>query len=500
MRTIVQTGIVAGITSLSLAFPVAADISAIEARNEIVGFYESFGYTVDIGSEKISDGALLLDDVSIQINIPDGKGQIAVAYDWVKMMETGGAVDITFPATIEITGNVDDDGKKTDFAAHIDATNMAINLSGSMDNLRIETNMDIGQAVLDRMTVDEKDIPLTAQINFGKTTADYTIVKADSDRRQMNGTASIASLGVVADAKEPDGDGFFNFNVLIADLTYGFTADIPKVDNPDDLMKAGLAGSGQMSYGNGSAEINFADKGDSFSMTSSAVNGRLDVGLTPDLITYDVGGSGVEMMLSSSDIPLPSVEMAYDDAEVAFKMPLSPGQEPKPFAAKVALRGVTVGESLWALIDSGKVLPRDPATVVVDLSGTAMVLANLMDPETLADMKGPPMLPVSLNLNELTASIAGALLNGSGEVKFNFQNPNTINGIPAPAGEVNLSLKGGFGLLDKLVSLGLVPEDAATGLRAMLGAFAKPVGDDQFESKIEVSEDGSIKANGQRIK
>ena len=150
MRTIVQTGIVAGITSLSLAFPVAADISAIEARNEIVGFYESFGYTVDIGSEKISDGALLLDDVSIQVDIPDGKGQIVIAYDWVKMTETGGAVDITFPDTIEITGNVDDEGKEAVFAAHIDATNMAINLSGSMDNLRIRTNIyiNIAEAVL----------------------------------------------------------------------------------------------------------------------------------------------------------------------------------------------------------------------------------------------------------------------------------------------------------------------------------------------------------------
>ena len=152
------------------------------------------------------------------------------------------------------------------------------------------------------------------------------------------------------------------------------------------------------------------------------------------------------------------------------------------------------------MVDPGKSLSRDPATIVIDLVGKVMLLTDLSNPENLKHLKGPPAIPVSVDLNELTAIFAGAVLNGSGAVRFNMENTESFGGMPQPVGEVNLRLKGGFGLMDKLVELGLVPPDAAMGIRAMSGAFAKPVGDDELESKIELTEDGGILANGQRIK
>jgi len=47
--------------------------------------------------------------------------------------------------------------------------------------------------------------------------------------------------------------------------------------------------------------------------------------------------------------------------------------------------------------------------------------------------------------------------------------------------------------------MGLVPNDTVTGLKAMLGAFSKPVGEDHVTSVIEATPDGAIMANGQRI-
>ena len=70
-----------------------------------------------------------------------------------------------------------------------------------------------------------------------------------------------------------------------------------------------------------------------------------------------------------------------------------------------------------------------------------------------------------------------------------------------PAGTVNLKLVGGNTLLDTLVGMGLIPEDQAMGARMMTGMFARPGdGEDTLVSTIEMKEDGSILANGQRIK
>ena len=73
--------------------------------------------------------------------------------------------------------------------------------------------------------------------------------------------------------------------------------------------------------------------------------------------------------------------------------------------------------------------------------------------------------------------------------------------MPKPVGAVDLSLSGGNGLLDKLIAMGLFPQEQAMGVRMMMGLFAVP-GDapDTLNSKIEFTQDGQILANGQRIK
>ena len=68
------------------------------------------------------------------------------------------------------------------------------------------------------------------------------------------------------------------------------------------------------------------------------------------------------------------------------------------------------------------------------------------------------------------------------------------------AAAVSSGASSGNGLLDTLVGMGLVPEEQAMGARMMMGLFARPGdGEDTLVSTIEVKEDGSILANGQRI-
>lgn len=111
-------------------------------------------------------------------------------------------------------------------------------------------------------------------------------------------------------------------------------------------------------------------------------------------------------------------------------------------------------------------------------------------------MTGAPGQLNAVNVNEIKFSVAGAELTGDGDFSFNNDGP-----IPVPAGVINLMLTGGNGLMDTLVAMGLLPEEQAMGARMMMGLFARPGdGEDTLVSTIEVNEDGSVLANGQRIK
>ena len=89
----------------------------------------------------------------------------------------------------------------------------------------------------------------------------------------------------------------------------------------------------------------------------------------------------------------------------------------------------------------------------------------------------------------------------SGDFTLDNSDMSTFPGMPKPVGAVNVALEGGNGLMDKLVAMGLLPEEQAMGARMMMGLFAVP-GDapDTLKSKVEFTEDGQVLANGQRIK
>jgi hypothetical protein len=166
------------------------------------------------------------------------------------------------------------------------------------------------------------------------------------------------------------------------------------------------------------------------------------------------------------------------------------------------LRDLAVSEMIWGMIDPGAALPHDPLTVAIELSGMGRLFFDMMDPAQAMQATSGSEIPgelESLSLDELTVRGAGAEILGSGAFTFDFADFQTIPGVPRPEGELNLAINGVNGLIDTLVQMGLVPQQQVMGAQMMMGAFARPVGEDMLETKIEITGDGQILANGQRI-
>ena len=169
-----------------------------------------------------------------------------------------------------------------------------------------------------------------------------------------------------------------------------------------------------------------------------------------------------------------------------------------------ALAGLTISEQIWGMFDPAAVLPRDPATLIIDTTGKLRWLFDIFDPEAAALVEatgGEPAEIEALDIHQIVLTVLGASLTGDGGFTFDNSDTTTFDGMPKPTGSIALNLQGANALMDNLVKLGFVSEEQVSGARMMLGLFARPgAGSDELVSEIQITEDGQVLANGQRLR
>lgn len=504
MRSVFRSLIAVLILNISWALPAQADLTAAQVRDALFGYYEAFGYQISSSSEEYVGDTLTIKDLGLSIKIPDEDVTVLITISQFALKENSdGSVDFILPDVLPMTVDIlDDESPQARIDLEMASTDLTGRVSGELDNLRIEASASTTSVQIVNIDVEGELFPATVILATGPFSSDQTIRLIEDDKRDISGEYSVETIDITANASDPDGNGFFSMTASIASMVSDFAATAKPTKDPMEFLSAGFSVDGTVTIGASDLDVNFRDGNDRFAMTSASDSGFFGFRLSKDEIAYDIRQSGVDMNISGSEIPLPAIKLNYEEFGVAFDIPLSQGDGPRDFRLSTTLKDFEMAEAIWSIFDPTQQLPRDPATFVIDITGKVLVLIDLLDPENLEaidDMDGPPMLPVSADLNELMVSAAGAFLTGNGSATVDFTNPNMVAGFPAPEGKFTVQLKGGFGLMDKLVAMGLMPENASMGVRAMLGAFSKPIGEDHLESVIELGADGSIKANGQRI-
>ena len=262
----------------------------------------------------------------------------------------------------------------------------------------------------------------------------------------------------------------------------------------------GLDISGGYSFAQASYMFDFDDGEAPMQGTASAAEGETSVSLNAQAMSYNTSLTDMAVSLTSPELPFP-VDISAAEYGIGMALPMARTDEPADFSASINLVDLAVSDMIWSLVDPQGALPHDPATLVIELSGTGRLFMDLMDPESMEEMADSDM-PGELNsvtLDDLRISIAGAELTGGGAFAFDNSDMTTFPGMPRPEGELGIKLVGGNQLLDTLVSMGLVPADAAMQGRMMMGMFANVTGDDQLETSVEVNGEGHLIVNGQRL-
>jgi hypothetical protein len=257
-----------------------------------------------------------------------------------------------------------------------------------------------------------------------------------------------------------------------------------------------------MGYTAGGMQFAATEPAGTTSGTTRTGTVRLEFAMDSDALRYDVQATDQAFTLSGPEMPLPlDVRMA----ESAFRVtaPIAKAEDPQDMAFGLTLRGFEMSDLLWNVFDPGAALPRDPATIAMDITGQVTPFFNLFDPEQMAMLEATGGTPIELNaltLNDLTIDAAGAKLGGSGSFTFDNDDLQTFGGFPRPNGEINVTLDGANSLIDKLIAMGLLTNEDAMGARMMMSMFAVPgQGPDSLKSTLTINDQGHVLANGMRI-
>lgn len=474
-----------------VALPVSAFAQDLEGVVDSgISMLEEAG-EFSIESREVGDGnALTLRGVRFA---PED-GDAIIETDFITLTpsaETPGEVTLTLAPEVTITADPDDPEMMMVFTLasenlaltgnwvtglaeqpELQLTADALSLTGGAPDHPVVKGVDISLSNLDTgFTFDLSSRDMTAAFDSSDFAFAYEISDPVLENVTIAADAAVTGFDLDFEAtalpEDEDGaDAFLAEGGFVLKVATGPGFSNVKSNSPD--MPVSIESEG----GAASAEISIVD-GQFLYLTEF---GPIDYTITPD----------------PSMVPFPPFDMAMQSGAMEFRMPVAPTDGPADVTMAMAFNELTAGEGLWSLFDPEATIPRDPATLNIDVDATVELDKPLSE---AAETDNPLELGKvqDVTVNGIGLSIGGASVDANGAVTFDYPGP-----FPVPNGAVDISVNGVQGLAQKLVELGLIDQMQVGMAMGMMMAFATPAGPDAFESKIEFK-DGSILANGQPI-
>jgi len=491
------------LAALLISTAAHAELTADQVWMNWKAVSASYGQTVTATSETREGDTLAIKGLTIASTF-DG-GSINGTIEAVNFRELGdGTVEVTMsPDYPLVVNSTDPDGKKSVVNVSVRQPDLRIIASGTEAETRYDFTAPSVKAVVGDVTVDENPVEMALEVDVTALAGSYLVT--DGTPTQLSSSIAADSAGLTLAMTDPETGGKINVtgNVLaLAGTSTGKLLDAAAMADMSQALKAGFATDGSFTYGAGTFDFDIAEAADTTQGTATIGSGNIVFALDADRLNYGGGAKDVAISVSGSTIPVPALAMSYGEAAFNLLMPVSKSDVPGDFALLTKLIDFKLSDDVWSLLDPEKILPRDPATIVIDAKGKANWTVDIMDPaavETVAEDSMPAQLH-ALDVAELTLKAAGAEVTGDGAFTFDNSDTTTFPGVPLPTGQLDLKIVGANGLLDRLVQMGLLPEDQAMGARMMMGLFARTVegSDDTLTSTLEFKEKGFF-ANGQRL-
>lgn len=484
-----------------------ADLTARDVWSDWRNYITGLGYEVS-GTDMMSGNTLTVSDFAMNMAMPEDAGTVYFSAPELVFTENGdGTVSVTFPPVLPLRFEATEDGETVSGVISITQTDSALVISGSPEDMTYDYTAAAAALALTSLVVDGEAVPP----EVGHLTMNMANVASRTrmligEIREYTQTMSAATLAYDVAFRDPDSDDMGSFTGALTGVSSQGSGRIPMNLDMDDfpaMIAAGFAVDAGFAYETGSTNMAVKDDEEDMTLVGSSQGGAFGVSMDAGRIGYSIAQTSPKIAVTSGELPFP-VEIALAKYGFSIDMPVAKSDKLQPFAFGLNMADFTMSDMLWSMVDPAAVMPRDPATITVEAAGKVKLLVDLMDPEAvdrMDDMETPPAELHALSIPNLVVSMIGSSVTGNGDFTFDNSDLMSFDGIPAPRGIANLRIVGANALIDRLIQMGMLPEDQAMGMRMMLGMFAVPGdGPDTLNSTIEFNDQGQILANGQRIK
>lgn len=488
--------------ALLAAAPALADVTAQQVWDDWRAQMAIYGESaITIGSETYEGGVLTVTDLGFNVAGEDGSTATGNLPQLVLTENGDGTVTVTmsedYPISISTPANAETGSAASEVDLALRQTGLEMTVSGDPGALTYDLSAARYALELDGVTEGGAEVPAEALFAFNDIAGSYT--STAGTMREIAYDLAAASMDLLVDATNPEDGSHVMVSGKVSDVATQATMAMPldPAADPEMMMMNGLAMEGGYTTGGGQYIFEFTDASGPTNGTFSTESGSLNIQFSKDSIAYDGSATNVALNATSAAMPIP-VDLRIGEYGFNFAMPMSKTEAPAPWALGLSLRDLALNDEVWAIFDPQALLSHDPATVAVDLSGTATLLFDIMDPAQADAMASAPVPGQvdSVDINELNIAFGGASVTGTGAFTLDNTDMTTFPGMPKPTGAVDLQLNGVKGLINNLVAIGLVPQDQVMIAMGMLGAFATETAPDQLTSRIEATEDGRLLVNG----
>ena len=499
------------LVTIFAAAPALADLTVDDAWAVWKAQFQAYGLTLDASEARDGD-ALQIGDIKLSATLPEGVGSGYVSFPGPRFTPAdGGMVAVQFPkmSQLSLGGEIKGEGS---FAAAVEMTsdNNPGLMSGDPNNVKTVWNSPGFELTLLDVALDgQKAVDVTGSFTFGPIDVSNATVIED-DHVTITAQSKFDSYDIAYDVRIENEAGDFRFEA-------GGGAKTVVSNSKTMLPRTGIDPLGlhtQLRDGlrlvanttaaqSGSYQRMFFGDQKVSDQETKGEDYAIDVLFNETGFNYGGTTGAFAINMQMPELPFP-ISLAGESVGFRLLLPLLKSETAQKAALKMALNGVTLDEGLWGLFDPTTQLPRDPMTIAFDLGSEASLLFEFLDIRAMMGGAKPAGLPVTadrVTLNSLMVSAAGAELTGTGDFTLDYTDWVTFDGMPAPEGQAAFMLKGGNGLIDRLIAMGLMSQDDAMGMRMMMSMFAKPgAGEDVLTSEIDVKKTGEVSANGQRLR
>lgn len=502
MRRLSLSALVLGL----MAGGAHADVTAGDVWRDWQSYLAGFGYEVT-GTPQRGAGRLVIADLGLTQDIPEAGGRMEMRLGRIELAERAdGTVSVIYPETMPMAIAVTPtEGEAVTAVLTLRHEGLAITASGTPEALRYDYTaddlwLDLGEVTVDGEPVEGLEAGMRLAGLAGSSRAE---AEAGGAARLFTQDVTAGPVSYSVTFEEPAEAAAFDYAGEAQSLGYAARMRFPTGTDTSDMaaaLAAGLSMEGTFRLGAGESRFSATEEGETMRGSSRSAGSTLGGRFSAQGLDYELGVTGLATEVQAETLPLP---MAYEIAGLTgrLSMPVARTEATQDFSLVLDLDDLRLSDALWSLFDPNATLPRDPADLALDLSGRGRLTTDIFDQEKMAALAETGEAPGEierLELNRLLLSLAGARLTGEGAVDIGEAAGMEM---PPAEGTVDLRLEGGNALLDRLVALGLVPEDQATMVRMMAGMFAQAAeGEDTLTSRVEVKKDGSLTVNGQKLR